>query len=200
MKKSDNFDGDDNYLIKQAAEGNESAFQKLIITYQQAVFSTIYRYIGDYDNVEDLAQEIFVKVWRNAGKFKGKSKFSTWLYRIVVNHCLNYNSKHKVDPISLDELTKQGHTPESLSVQVDWEKKQKIEQVQKAIKELPDRQRIALVLAHYEQKSHKEIAQIMQISLSSVHSLIFRARCTLKKRLKKSVFSYKKHNKSLQTV
>ncbi|MGB3478139.1 MAG: RNA polymerase sigma factor [bacterium] len=185
MKESDNFDSNDNYLIKQAAEGNENAFQELIIRYQQAVFSTIHRYIGNYDNVEDLAQEIFIKVWRNAGKFRGKSKFSTWLYRIVVNHCLNYNSKHKVNPISLDELVKQGHTPKSLSVQVDWEKKQKIEQVQKAIKELPDRQRIALVLAHYEQKSHKEIAQIMQISLSSVHSLIFRARCTLKKKLKK---------------
>jgi len=81
MKKSDNFDSDDNCLIKQAAEGNESAFQKLIIKYQQAVFSTIYRHIGNYDNVEDLAQEIFVKVWRNAGKFRGKSKFSTWLER-----------------------------------------------------------------------------------------------------------------------
>lgn len=185
MKNVDYTCNDDTQLIALTAKGDEKAFEQLIKKYQQAVFSTVYRYTGYYDCVEDLAQEIFVKIWRNAAKFKGKSKFSTWLYRIVVNHCLNYNSKHKVTSISLDELAKQGRTPDSLIVQSDWGKKQQIEQVQKAISELPERQRIALVLAHYEHKSHEEIAQIMQISLSSVHSLIFRARCTLKKKLKK---------------
>lgn len=185
MKNIDYTGNDDTQLVALTTEGDEKAFEQLILKYKQAVFSTIYRYTDDYDCVEDLAQEIFIKVWRNAAKFKGKSKFSTWLYRIVVNHCLNYNSKHKVDPMSLDELVKQGRIPDTLKVQPDMEKQQKIEQVQKAVGELPDRQRIALVLAHYEHKSHEEIAQIMQISVSSVHSLIFRARCTLKKKLKK---------------
>lgn len=185
MKGNDNTTNDDLLLITQTAKGDEKAFTQLIRKYQQVVFSTIYRYTGYYDCVEDLAQEIFVKVWRNADKFQGKSKFSTWLYRIVVNHCLNYNSKHKIDPISLDELTKQGTVPDSLKVQSDREKQQKIEQVKKAVSELPDRQRIALVLAHYEHKSHEEISEIMHVSVSSVHSLIFRARHALKKKLRK---------------
>lgn len=185
MKETDNYCNDDDRLIELTAQNDERAFTQLIRKYQQAVFSTIYRFTGDYDCVEDLAQEIFIKVWRNAAKFKGKSKFSTWLYRIAVNHCLNYNSKHKIDPMSLDELVKQGRIPESLKVQSDRDKREQIEQIQKVVSELPNRQRIALVLAHYEYKSHEEIAQIMQISVSSVHSLIFRARCTLKKKLRK---------------
>jgi RNA polymerase sigma-70 factor (ECF subfamily) len=184
MKGNDNTTHDDFQLITQTAKGDEKAFTQLIRKYQQVVFSTIYRYTGYYDCVEDLAQEIFVKVWRNADKFKGKSKFSTWLYRIVVNHCLNYNSKHKIDPVSLDELAKQGKVPDSLKVENDREKQQTIEQIQKAVSELPDRQRIALVLAHYEHKTHEEIAEIMNLSQSAVHSLIFRARCTLRKKLK----------------
>ena len=176
---------DDSRLVALSAEGDEKAFEQLITKYQNAVFSTIYRYTGDADCVEDLAQEIFIKVWLNARKFKGESKFSTWLYRVVVNHCLNFNSKRKLDPISLDELTKQGQVPTSLRVEADWARKQEIQQVQKAVRELPKRQRIALVLAHWEHRSHEEIAQIMQISSSAVHSLIFRARCTLKKKLKR---------------
>jgi len=121
-----------------------------------------------------------LKVWHNTGKFKGKSKFSTWLYRIIINHCLNYNSKQKVNPVSLDVLVSQERAPEAISVEGDWDKKQKIIQIQKAISELPGRQRIALVLAHYEHKSHEEIAWIMHLSQSAVHSLIFRARDTLK--------------------
>ena len=185
MKGNDNTTTDDLQLINQTANGDEQAFTQLIRKYQQVVFSTIYRYTGHYDCVEDLAQEVFIKVWQNADKFKGKAKFSTWLYRIVVNHCLNFNSKHKIDQISLDEYTEKGHIPDSLKVKVDREKQQRIEQVQKAISELPDRQRIALVLAHYEQKSHEEIAEIMNLSQSAVHSLIFRARCTMRKKLKR---------------
>ena len=66
-------------LIQQIAEGDEQAFEKLVKKYQHAAFNTIYRYIGNYDDVEDVAQEIFIKIWHHAGSFKGKSKFSTWI-------------------------------------------------------------------------------------------------------------------------
>jgi RNA polymerase sigma-70 factor (ECF subfamily) len=187
MKSTHHADNDDARLIALTAEGDEQAFAQLIRHYQQMVFSMIYRYTGDYECVEDLAQEIFIKVWRNAGKFRGKSKFTTWLYRIVVNHCLNYNHRHKTRIVSLDELAKRGQIPDALIVELDLDNKQIIEQVQRTVNELPDRQRIALVLAQYEHKSHEEIARIMHVSVSSVHSLIFRARCTLRKKLKKLI-------------
>jgi RNA polymerase sigma-70 factor (ECF subfamily) len=177
----------DGHSIRLIAEGDEQAFEQLVQKYQQAVFNTIYRYIGNQDDVQDLAQEIFIKVWRNAGKFKGKSKFSTWLYRIVVNHCINYRRKNKLRHVSLDEMTEKGKTPEALKVEPDWEQMRKVELVRRAVDELPDRQRMALVLSQYEEKSYKEIAEIMKVSLSSVESLIFRARSALKGKLAKVV-------------
>ncbi|KPK62778.1 hypothetical protein AMJ83_09860 [candidate division WOR_3 bacterium SM23_42] len=177
----------DELLIKQVGQGDEHAFERLVHKYEQAVFNTIYRYIGNQDDVEDLAQEIFIKVWRNAKKFKGKSKFSTWLYRITANHCLNYRRKRKHGSISLDELTEHGKTPNALKVEPDWEQKRRVESVRKAVDELPERQRMALVLAQYEGRSYKEIAEIMKVSLSSVESLIFRARSHLREKLAKVV-------------
>ena len=132
-----------------------------------------------------MAQEIFIKVWRNAKKFKGKSKFSTWLYRITANHCLNYRRRRKSANVSLDDLTEHGRTPDALKVEPDWEQKRQIELVRKAVNELPERQRMALVLAQYEGRSYKEIAEIMKVSVSSVESLIFRARGQLRKKLAK---------------
>lgn len=170
-------------LIQQVAGGNEKAFEQLVKKYQHAAFNTIYRYIGNYDDVEDVAQEIFIKIWRHAGSFKGKSKFSTWFYRIVVNQCLNYRSKHKQKPVSLDGIIETGRIPESLKTETDHEQRQRAVIVKKAVNELPERQRIALVLAKFEQRTYKEIAQIMKVSVSSVEALIFRARSALKMKL-----------------
>jgi RNA polymerase sigma-70 factor (ECF subfamily) len=170
-------------LIQHVAQGDENAFEQLVKKYEHAVFNIIYRYTGHYDDVEDLAQEVFMKVWRHAKSFKGKSKFSTWLYRIVVNHCLNYKSKHRHTLVSLDEMTEKEKIPESLVVEVDLEQRQKAEIIRKAVEELPERQRIALLLSKLEDKSYKEIAAIMKISVSAVESLIFRAKEALKKKL-----------------
>jgi RNA polymerase sigma-70 factor (ECF subfamily) len=183
MTRMNNKDDADAHTIKLVARGDELAFEQLVQKYQQAIFNTIYRYIGNQDDVQDLAQEIFIKVWRNAGKFKGRSKFSTWLYRIVVNHCINYRRKNKRRHVSLDELTEKGKIPRAFKVEPDWEQRRKVELVRRAVDELPDRQRMALILAQFEEKSYKEIAEIMKISLSAVESLIFRARSALRGKL-----------------
>jgi RNA polymerase sigma factor (sigma-70 family) len=170
-------------LIQHVAESDENAFEQLVKKYQHAVFNTIYRYLGNYEDVEDIAQEVFIKVWHKAKGFKKKSKFSTWLYRITVNQCLNYRSMYKQKLVSLDEMTEKEQIPESLIVEVDHEKRQKTEIVRKSVNELPDRQRIALILSQFEDRSYKEIAEIMGVSLSAVESLIFRAKQALKKKL-----------------
>jgi len=183
MKNSKHKPDSDAKLIQKVAEGDEGVFEQLVKRYQHAVFNTIYRYIGNYEDVEDIAQEVFIKVWRHAKSFKGKSKFSTWLYRIVVNQCLNYRSKYKKGLVSLDELTEKEKVPKSLIIEIDFEQRQKAEIVRKTVNDLPERQRIALVLSKFEDKSYKEIAKIMEISLSAVESLIFRAKEALKKKL-----------------
>jgi RNA polymerase sigma-70 factor (ECF subfamily) len=181
MKSIHNSEDTDAKMIKKVAEGDEVAFEQMVKKYEHRVLNTIYRYIGKSDEAEDIAQEVFIKVWSHAKSFKGKSKFSTWLYRIVVNQCLNYRFKYKERLTSLDEIMEHGKTPDSLKVEIGDEEMSKI--VRRAIDDLPERQRIALVLSKFEGKSYKEIAQIMGVSLSAVESLIFRARGSLKKKL-----------------
>lgn len=175
--------GSDEELVRAVVSGDETAFEQLVRKYKNAVFNTIYRYIGYYDDVEDIAQEVFIKVWHKAGTFKGRSKFSTWLYRIVVNECLGYRRKHRQTPVSLDGLADAGITPKSLTTDIHSDEKAQAKVVRKSIRELPQRQRLALVLSHYDGYSYKEIAEIMKVSVSSVESLIYRAKQSLKEKL-----------------
>lgn len=181
MKNIGDKEDRDKELLEKIVEGDEVAFEQIVKKYERRVLNTVYRYVGKSQEAEDIAQEVFIKVWRHAKSFKGKSKFSTWLYRIVVNQCLNYRDKHKEKPASLDEIMEYGRTPDSLKVEIGDEEKPKI--VRRVIDELPKRQRMALVLSRFEGKSYSEIAQIMGVSLSSVESLIFRAKGSLKKKL-----------------
>jgi RNA polymerase sigma-70 factor (ECF subfamily) len=170
-------------LIRGIAEGEEGALEELVTKYQRRVLNTIYRYIGDPEEAEDLAQEVFVKVWRGAGGFRGKSKVSTWIYRIAVNHCLSHRAKRKTRVESLDEIQERGGIPEATKVEVDRERERRAELVRDAVGELPERQRMALILSKFEGRSYKEISEIMGTTLSSVESLIFRAKDNLGKKL-----------------
>jgi RNA polymerase sigma-70 factor (ECF subfamily) len=169
--------------IRAVIDRDEKAFEKLIEKYKNAVFNTIYRYIGALDDAEDIFQEVFIKVWHKASSFKGKSRFSTWLYRIVANECLAYRRKHKHKLVSLDNLRDAGVTPRSLTTEMNMDETVKTRLVRKAISALPQRQKLALVLFHYDGYTYKEIACIMRTSVSSVEALIHRAKQALKKQL-----------------
>lgn len=183
MKMADETVDQDLKLVKMVVGGDGLAFEELVKKYQHPILNTIYRYIGDLAEAEDIAQDVFVRVWQNIKGFKGKSKFSTWLYRIVVNQCLDYKRKKKAVVLALDNTLEQGKIPESLTVELDFERKRKAAIVRKAIEDLPDNQRIALILSKFEAKSYQAIADIMGISLASVASLIFRAKANLKTKL-----------------
>jgi len=153
----------------------------------------IYRYTGNRNEVEDLAQEIFFKVYRAATRYTPQAKFSTWLYRVVVNHCLNYRRSQKRSAVtaSLDHSMQgegtpplqvaqpQNQQPESLI-----QKKELQTAIERAIGELPDRQRMAIILYRFDGLSYKEIAQVLECSLSAVESLLFRAMTSDKEKLK----------------
>ncbi len=182
MKSTQNTEDPDRTLVEKTAAGDGDAFGELVKKHEHSVLNTIYRYIGSYNEAEDIAQEVFIKVWKKAGSFRGRSMFSTWLYRIVVNQCLNYKSKHRRQLVSLDETMEKGRTPDALKVEIELEQREKAEIVRRALDELPERQRIALVLSRFEGRAYKEIAEIMGVSLSSVESLIFRGKENLRKR------------------
>lgn len=171
-------------LIRLAARGDEPAFEELVNRHLRSVLNTIYRYVGERDAADDIAQEVFAIVWAKADTFKGHARFSTWLYRIVVNECLQFRRKRRRRPatLSLDALDPD-NPPVELQTPPDHERAERTAAVRRAVAELPDRQRIALVLSHFEGRSYQEIAEAMGTSVGSVESLIFRAKESLRARL-----------------
>jgi len=174
-------------------EGEAEAFERLLSKYEGPIINFIYRFTRDQRQAEDLAQEVFLRVYKSAGAYVPSAKFSTWLYRIASNLSLDYikKRKHRViwgaRPLSgLDENGKSIEmedealkTPEAAAEGAAEEKR-----VNSALSELPDKQRIALTLRVYEDKSYSEISGILGCSTAAVESLIFRARQNLLKNLK----------------
>lgn len=174
----------DELLIEYISAGNESAFEALVQRHQVKVINLIYYFLNDRWEAEDVAQEVFLKVWRNAHKFKGKSKFSTWLYRIVINTCLNHKRSGKKESNPLDSISNPLDGQNNLELagktqcnphQV-MEKKERKTVVNQSIRLLPQNQRMALILSRFEGYSYTEIAELMNVSISSVESLLFRAK------------------------
>ncbi len=163
--------------------GDEKAFEFLVTKHQRKVLNLIYRYLGNSAQADDAAQEVFMKLYRARHKYTPKAKFSTWLYRITVNHCLNEIRARKSQPASvapIDDLTEEGETmaPDDRIRQGELR-----QAVKDAIDSLPENQRMAVILARYEEMSYEEIAETMKTSLEAVKSLLHRAKESLQEKL-----------------
>jgi len=165
---------DDRALIARAAQGDAQAFAELVRRHQGWVRRLAFRYTRQGQDAEELAQEIFLRAWRHARSFRGEAAFATWLYRLAVNACLNFRAGRRArpEPLPLSEELESGEPAVGAGISAA-EREVRLRQ---ALASLPARQRLALVLASFEDKSYEEIAAAMGTSLSSVESLLFRAR------------------------
>ena len=178
-------------LMLKFKERDKAAFEQLLDKYQKPVINFIYRMIQDRDEADDLAQEVFVRVYNSAKRYEPKAKFSTWIYRITKNLCLNELRRRKRKFISLDETisTEEGElkreiaSPEATSPYQDTSKHELQKVVKEAIESLPANQRIAVILRRYEQLSYEDIAKALECSVSAVKSLLSRAKESLKEKL-----------------
>jgi RNA polymerase sigma-70 factor, ECF subfamily len=164
-------------LLALTAGGDQAAFEQLVLRHQGNVFNLAYRFTRNRQDAEDLAQEVFFKVWKYARTFKGRSAFSTWLYRLAVNTCLNYRQKKKIAPESMPLLVDFAAETAAAGAEIMTRERQNL--LDKALNVLPARQRMALILANFEDKSYEEIAAVMEVSISAVETLLFRARQNL---------------------
>lgn len=179
-------------LVRRAQAGEKRAFELLVNKYQRRILRLLGRILHNQSDVEDIAQETFLKAYRALPKFRNESAFYTWLYRIAVNTARNHiSSKHNQVFVSdqiesqdgetfslLDNLT-DGETPET-----HMHNREIIEALQEALEELPEQLRQAIVLRELEGLSYEEIATAMDCPVGTVRSRIFRAREAIAERLK----------------
>jgi len=181
---------DDLDLMRRIAVGDSVALKILVERFQVKVLNFCARLLGSRQNAEDAAQEVFFQVYRSAASFRGDCLVSTWIYRIAVNRCHNFNRDNKkfqglsaIPRVLQDKLRDgeaPGHSPGPESAWIEEELKKLTRQ---AIASLPEKQKSMLVLHQYEGHSYKEIAEILDVSLSSVESGLHRAKINLQKRL-----------------
>lgn len=175
-------------IMTEVAMGNLSAFREIVESYQNPLLNYIYRYTGDRATSEDIAQEVFLRVYKTAKEYRPLSSFKTWLFKIATNLCLNELRDNRIQRNTIDifELNEAGFVAvavERLSPLRELENRELSSTLKEAIKSLPEKQRVALLLHKYSGFSYLEISRMMNCSVSATESLIHRARQSLKKQL-----------------
>lgn len=188
---------EDIILIKSALAGEQGSYDRLMKKYYNLIQSLVYRMIFNKEDVEDLTQEAFIKAFNSLHKFDREFAFSTWLYKIATNNCIDYLRKKKLTTFSIDkeissedddlrfEIPDEEHKPDKRVMN-----EQREEIIKQAIDGLPDKYRKVILLRHKEEKDYEEIAEELDIPLGTVKAHLFRARELLNKFLKDKIGHY----------
>src|SRR5204862_7531518 len=183
-------DAEDVRLMRLVSGGDTGAFEQLIERHQSLVAGTVARMLGSNSDVEDIAQQVFIRVWKSARRYVPRAKFTTWLLKITRNLVFNELRRTKrhahvplqsepgaEDPPLKDEMNL---APDASLLELELQRT-----IEEAILQLPETQRLALVLRRYEQLSYEQIAEVLGLSVPAVKSVLFRARSELRTRLSK---------------
>lgn len=157
--------------IEACRRGEREAFDRLVLRYQRDVYRLCYRYVNNHEDANDLAQEVFLKAWRAISRFRGDSSFSTWLYRIAVNACLNFRALRRPPVQDLPE----GLPDPQPGAAALAESEAEARRVRAAVARLPERQRATLILKVYHDLTHEEVAGILGSTVGTVKANFFHA-------------------------
>ena len=189
-------DGDavnDAEVMLRVKAGDQAAFDYLVQKYRRQIVSLLYRMARNSAAAEDLAQEVFLRVYRSRQTYEASAKFTTWLYRIATNLAVNHarDTKHERPDVmaSLDEQNPEtGSTMDvadpRMSVEEELVRRERMQAIRAKVEALPERQKTAVILHKYQQMDYKQIADVMKLSESATKSLLFRAYETLREELK----------------
>jgi RNA polymerase sigma-70 factor, ECF subfamily len=172
-------DVDERELVRKAAAGDERAFRAILEGHYTLIYSVVRGVAGQHGETDDIVQEVFIKIFRAIGDFRGDSRLSTWIYRISRNEALNAIGRRKPQAIPLDdceELIDAGENPET-----SYRRRIGRERLERLLERLDEKQRVAIELRYIGDKSYEEIAEIMAIPLGTVKTHIFRAKLSLKR-------------------
>jgi RNA polymerase sigma factor (sigma-70 family) len=183
-------DREDVRLMRLVAQGDTKAFEELIEKHQALVAGTVARMLGSNSEVEDIAQQVFIRVWKSARRYVPRAKFTTWLLKITRNLVFNElrrTRRHAQVPLQADPGVEEIPLKDEINPAPDASLLEDELQrtIEEAIMQLPESQRMALILRRYEQLSYEQIAEILDLSVPAVKSVLFRARTELRSRLSK---------------
>ena len=162
------------------ARGDKDAFTEIVSRHLNAVIHFAVRYVGHRAQAEDVAQEAFIRIWKHAAKWEPQGfSFRSWLYKITYNLCIDELRKRKpIADVEEDDLPNYGDQPDD-----DLYRNQQQHKVERSLGELPERQRTAISLCVYQGLSNRDAAQVMEISVEALESLLSRARRTLRNKM-----------------
>lgn len=182
-------DAEDVRLMQLVSGGDMVAFEQLVERHQALVVGTVGRMLGNNAEVEDIAQQVFLRVWKSAKRYQPRAKFTTWLLKITRNLVFNElrrRKRHATTPLQteipgeeMQIADQRGQTPDASMLEKELRRA-----IESAIGELPESQRMAVVLRRYEELSYEQIAEVLDQSVPAVKSLLFRARTELRERLR----------------
>lgn len=168
-------------VINRCINGDKNAFSILVTRYKKLVYSIVHNVLYNKDELNDVSQEVFIRVYKNLNKYNPEYKFSTWIVKITTNLCLDKNKKKKIETTVLEDYhnnIKDGKTPETECV-----KKEIKENIFKAIKELPDKYKLPIILFHQNNLTYEEIMKVLNEPMSIVKNRLYRGRQMLKEKL-----------------
>jgi RNA polymerase sigma-70 factor (ECF subfamily) len=179
-------------VMLRAKAGDDSAFEYLVQKYRRAMVSFMFRMAHNSAVAEDLAQEVFLRVYRSRGSYEASAKFTTWLYRIATNLAVNHarDTRHErpENVVSVDERDEEtGQSfdvpDKSLSAEENIVRRERMAAIRQRVQALPERQRMAVLMHKYQQMDYKQISEVLKLSESATKSLLFRAYQTLRGQL-----------------
>lgn len=183
-------------VMLRVKAGDEPAFDYLVQKYRRPMVSFMYRMAHNAAAAEDLAQEVFLRVYRSRGSYEASAKFTTWLYRIATNLAVNHarDTRHErpENMASLDEADEETGTTmdvadTSPNVEEKLVKQERLKAIRQKVENLPERQRLAVLMHKYQQMDYKQIGEVLNLSESATKSLLFRAYETLREQLKEFI-------------
>ena len=176
---------DDHRLIDAFLKGNQGAFDVLMRRYEDRIFNTVFRVVGNVEDAQDVVQETFINAYQSLANFKREAQFSTWLYRIAMNTAISHKRRQKgtvsydagrngeggLEPLDGSEYNRPGHA---------MEKSEEERRIQKCLNRLSPEHKIVLILKDMEEQKYETIAEILQVPIGTVRSRLHRARIELR--------------------